>query len=211
MTPVAVECCFDFISPYSYLAHEQLGCLPRDTEIRYTPVLFAGLLNHWHTKGPAELASQRTFTYRYCHWLAKRLGIPFRFPASHPFNPLPPLRLAIASDNHPEVIRRIFHYLWRDGRIPEQTSHWQALLASFGQPDLVERVESDVVKQQLKTNTRTAIDNGVFGVPTFRVNGELFWGQDALPLLVEYLHNPALFEDPEMQRLAQLPSSAQRH
>ncbi|GAB4350201.1 MAG: 2-hydroxychromene-2-carboxylate isomerase [Gammaproteobacteria bacterium] len=205
-----VEFYFDFISPFSYLAHEQLNRLPHGTRLSCVPVLFAGLLNHWQTKGPAELPSQRLFTYRYCHWLARRIGIPFRVPESHPFDPLPPLRLAIALGNRPEAIRRIFRYLWRDGLTPAQTTDWQALINSFDQPGLAERLNEARVKQQLRDNTQLAIGQGVFGVPTFRVEGELFWGQDALPFLADYLSDPALLREPEMERLATLPSSAQR-
>ena len=59
-------------------------------------MLFAGLLNHWGQKGPAEIPAKRRWTYRWCTWWARELGIPFRFPAAHPFNPLPHLRLSLA-------------------------------------------------------------------------------------------------------------------
>jgi hypothetical protein len=88
---------FDFISPYAYLGLMRLRELPQDLEIRYRPVLFAGLLNHWEQKGPAEIAPKRSWTYRSCTWWASAHGIPFRFPAAHPFNSLPYLRLAIAA------------------------------------------------------------------------------------------------------------------
>jgi 2-hydroxychromene-2-carboxylate isomerase len=48
--------------------------LPADLQIEYRPVLFAGLLGHWGQKGPAEIASKRRYTYRWCNWWAKRLG-----------------------------------------------------------------------------------------------------------------------------------------
>ena len=53
---------FDFVSPYSYLQHEILHTL--DAEIRYKPILFAGLLNAWGHKGPVEIPEKRRFTYR---------------------------------------------------------------------------------------------------------------------------------------------------
>jgi 2-hydroxychromene-2-carboxylate isomerase len=90
---------FDFISPYAYLGMLRLGELPQEFEVRYRPVLFAGLLNHWQQKGPAEISPKRSWTYRSCTWWATRQGIPFRFPAAHPFNSLPYLCLAIAAGN----------------------------------------------------------------------------------------------------------------
>ena len=96
---------FDFVSPFSYLQCEQLPMLERSVRIRYRPVLFAGLLKAHGHKGPAEIASKRRFTYRFVVWQAAKLGIPLKFPAAHPFNPLPLLRLAIAADCEPSAVR----------------------------------------------------------------------------------------------------------
>lgn len=201
---------YDFLSPYSYIAHEQLQRLPGDVDLVYTPVLFAGLLKHWGTKGPAELERQRLFTFRYCHWLAQRKEIAFRTPDAHPFNPLPPLRLSLALNNDPSAVARIFTYLWQDGHIPEQTAAWNALVNSFADDELRTRIDASEVKQRLRDNTQLAIEQGVFGVPTFIVAGELFWGQDGFDFLLDYLANPALFASTEMQRIARLPVSATR-
>ena len=85
---------FDFISPYSYLQHTVLTRFEGLVQIEPVPILFAGLLEHHGQKGPAEIAGKRTFTYEHVAWLAERNGIALRFPASHPFNPLPLLRQA---------------------------------------------------------------------------------------------------------------------
>ena len=94
---VSVDWYFDFVSPYSYISLHRLPEL--DARIVYKPVLFAGLLNHWGQKGPAEIPAKRLWTYRYCAWRAGVLGIPFRFPAAHPFNPLQHLRRGGADTN----------------------------------------------------------------------------------------------------------------
>lgn len=201
---------YDFLSPFSYLAHAQLHRLPADVDLRYRPVLFAGLLNHWGTKGPAELASQRLFTFRYCQWLARRQEVPFRVPAAHPFNPLPPLRLSLALDNKPQAVARIFAWIWQEGHIPEHVSDWETLLETFHIEGLPKRMQSPEVKQRLRDNTEAAIAQGVFGVPTFIVDGELFWGQDGYEFLLDYLAEPALLESAEMQRIARLPVGASR-
>ncbi|MCX7274029.1 MAG: DsbA family protein, partial [Burkholderiales bacterium] len=80
---------FDFISPYAYLQSTRLDDFSQDVLVKCHPVLFAGLLAHHGQKGPAEIAGKRTFTYEHVAWLAERNGIALRFPASHPFNPLP--------------------------------------------------------------------------------------------------------------------------
>ncbi len=88
-TSMIADWYFDFVSPFAYLQSEQLASLGPGVAVRYRPVLFAGLLGANGQKGPAEIPAKRTFTYRYCIWRAQELGIGFRFPPEHPFNPLP--------------------------------------------------------------------------------------------------------------------------
>src|SRR5258706_624391 len=104
---------FDFVSPFAYIGLHRIKEL--DLSIEYRPVLFAGILNHWGQKGPAELPTKRRYTYRWSHWWANSLGLPLRFPAAHPFNPLHHLRLAIACGATPESIRKIFDAIWTSG------------------------------------------------------------------------------------------------
>ncbi|HVP88156.1 MAG TPA: 2-hydroxychromene-2-carboxylate isomerase, partial [Casimicrobiaceae bacterium] len=167
---------FDFVSPFSYLQCEQLPSLERSLRVRYRPVLFAGLLKAYEHKGPAEIPAKRRFTYRFVVWQAKRLGIPLKFPAAHPFNPLPLLRLAIVADCDPDVIRRIFRFIWRDGRIGDLPIEWAELKAELGLADAENRIAAPEVKDALRRYTDEAIARGVFGVPTLAIGEELFWG-----------------------------------
>ncbi len=88
----------DFISPYAYLAFEHLpeALKGLSYSVSYRPVLFAALLKHHGQLGPAEIAPKRDWTYRQVLWHAHSKGIAMQMPASHPFNPLPLLRLASA-------------------------------------------------------------------------------------------------------------------
>jgi len=115
---------FDFVSPFAFLQSEQLGTLPQKVSVRYRPVLFAAILEANGQRGPAEIPAKRAFTYRFCLWQAKRLGIPMRFPPEHPFNPLPLLRLAIACDSTAAAVQAIFRFVWRDGRLPDLPKCW---------------------------------------------------------------------------------------
>ena len=105
---------FDFISPYSWLQFAAYPELVAAAELR--PVLFAGLLAHWGSKGPAELPTKRTQTYRQTYWIARRRGIDMRYPPAHPFNPIPALRLAIALDSRYAAVKAIFEFVWKEGR-----------------------------------------------------------------------------------------------
>src|SRR5438132_4064203 len=128
----AIDWYFDFVSPFSYLQCERLQELPPGTRVRYRPVLFAGLLNHHGQKGPAEIESKRLFTYRFVLWQAQRQGVKLRFPPEHPFNPLTLLRLTIAADASPDVVRGIFHFIWRDGRLADNPIEWAELIDGPG-------------------------------------------------------------------------------
>ena len=201
---------FDFVSPFSYLQCEQLPTLERSVRIRYRPVLFAGLLKAHGHKGPAEIAAKRRFTYRFVIWQAAKLGIALKFPAVHPFNPLPLLRLAIAADCEPSAVRRIFRFVWRDGRLGDLPIEWAELMSELDVPDAAARIASPEVKDALRKNTDDAIARGVFGVPTLAIGDELFWGVDATAMAADFVAQGCKFSDPEMARVAALPAGVER-
>jgi 2-hydroxychromene-2-carboxylate isomerase len=195
---------FDFVSPFSYLCVHRLDEL--DLEVTLTPVLFAGLLNHWGQKGPAEIPAKRQWTYRWCVWWAKELGIPFRFPDAHPFNPLQHLRLALACGSRPEAVKRIFDAIWMRGGNANDPEAFKRLCKDLG----VSESDLSRYKDELRKNTEEAAARGVFGVPSFVVDGEVFWGADSLDFLRAFLKNPKLFDDPEMKRVDSIPAAAAR-
>ena len=111
----------DFVSPYAYLAFERL---PQALEglsysVDYRPVLFAGFLKAHGQLGPAEIPGKREWTYRQVLWLGRTHGIPIQMPASHPFNPLALLRLALACGQGGSINRHVaetvFRHVWRGG------------------------------------------------------------------------------------------------
>ena len=206
----SVDWYFDFISPFAYLQLERLGALGAKVRIRYRPVLLAGILEACGQKGPAEIPGKRTFTYRFCIWQARALGIPFKFPPEHPFNPLPLLRLAIACDCAPEAVQRIFRFVWRDGRLPDLPIEWAELIAELRMPDANARISTADVKDALRRNTDEAIARGVFGVPTIAIGDELFWGADATAMARDYIAAGCRYDDPEYARVANLPVGASR-
>jgi len=199
---------FDFISPFAYIGLARLGRFSEKLEIRYRPILFAGLLNHWGQKGPAEIPPKRTWTFRYCTWWAAQQGIAFRSPALHPFNPLPYLRLAIAAGNTPFAIRRIFEALWTTGADPADERAFAELARSLNIDPL--RLGEQAIKDALRLETQQAVARGVFGVPTLAVDDELFWGADAMEFVEAYLADPGIVATEEMIRAQNLPAGASR-
>jgi 2-hydroxychromene-2-carboxylate isomerase len=195
-----ITCYLDFISPYAYLAFEALPQALMGTSYRvvYRPILFAALLQHHGQLGPAEIAGKREWTYRQVLWQARQYGVPLQMPAKHPFNPLALLRLGVACDPLGEpsrfVCETVFRHVWRsEGAAPDDVARLSELTAQLSphrSPDAPE------VKAQLKAHTDAAIEAGVFGVPTFDVDGHLFWGLDALPMLRAYVDGDAWFDGP---------------
>lgn len=203
----------DFISPYAYLAFEQLpqalqGC---SYEVEYKPVLFAAFLKMHGQLGPAEIPGKREWTYRQVLWTGRQFGIPIEMPASHPFNPLALLRLAVACGEGGTINRyvaeTVFRHAWRGGADATDAARTEALRQQL-QPK--RDSGSDAVKGELKLNTDEALARGAFGVPTLMVDDKMFWGMDALPMLRAYIDGDAWFASPEWNGVGAIPSAVGR-
>lgn len=201
---------FDLISPFSYLHLKQFHRLPADLEIEYVPVLFAGLLKRWEHKGPAEIPGKRVYIYRQVTWLAQHHRIAFKMPPAHPFNPLPALRLLIAAGSTREHVEAAFDMIWKEGRDVTTPDSLAELGKRLGVKDVQAALADEGVKSKLKANTDAAIAQGIFGVPSFVMGETLFWGQDSLEMMLDYLKDPRLFDTPEMRRVSSLPVGTAR-
>ncbi|GJL82734.1 MAG: isomerase [marine bacterium B5-7] len=196
---------FDYVSPFAYLQMLQFDRLPSYVSIERIPVLFAGLLGHFGHKGPAEIPAKREQTYRYCQWYAKRHALPFRMPESHPFNPLVMLRETLRLGSTPEVVEAYFRTLFEHGILPEDARFNELCRDRYDVEYLPPPVYDDTVKLALRDNTEQAINLGIFGVPTFEVDGLLFWGVDSTEMVIEQLADPESFSRGEYRRLKNLP------
>jgi 2-hydroxychromene-2-carboxylate isomerase len=202
---------FDPISPFACLAFLHLpqaleGC---SYSVEYKPVLFAGLLQHWGQKGPAEIEPKRAWTYRHIAWLGHQLGIALQMPAVHPFNPLPLLRLALAAGPNRRVVEAVMRHVWRGGADAGDAARIDALTRELAP---ARDAASNEVKAELRANTDAAIARGVFGVPTFELDGRLFWGLEALPMLRAALQGDAWFDGPTWDQASpSRPGVLRRH
>lgn len=199
---------FDYVSPFAYLQLAAHPDLFRRDDIVLKPVVFGALLTHWGNKGPAEIPAKRPFTFRHVVFHARELDVPLRFPPAIPFHPLNALRLTVALGSTHDTVRSVFDFVWKEGRSPDD--EWAALCERLGVNDADARCAAPEVKAALRANGDAAIASGVFGVPTFAVDGELFWGLDATAMLRNFLDDPTLFHDSEMRRVTHLPAGIQR-
>jgi 2-hydroxychromene-2-carboxylate isomerase len=203
----------DFISPYAYLAFEELpqALMGLSYSVTYKPVLFAALLKHHGQLGPAEIRAKRDWTYRQVQWLAHSKGIAMDMPAAHPFNPLGLLRLAVATNAlglpNRYVCETLLRHVWTGGADAADAARLDAITQALAP----ERSPADAtVKAQLKAHTEAAIAAGVFGVPALEVDGKVFWGLDGLPMLRAYLENSTWFDGPQWNGVTTIPVGTAR-
>jgi 2-hydroxychromene-2-carboxylate isomerase/alkylhydroperoxidase family enzyme len=199
---------YDFISPYAYLQSIRLQELNEQRPLTCVPVLFAGLLNHWGQLGPAEIAPKRDWTFRDVVWQASAQNIAFKLPEFHPFNPLPLLRLAIVLNNDIAAVQRIFRFVWVDGHVPQNEAAFDALLAEFGvsRDDLAR----DDIKKALHDNGVEALNDDIFGVPTLRCDDELFWGNQATDMALQWLRTPEQWPAQALAEVEKFPQGPGR-
>lgn len=213
---------FDFISPYAWLAFKALPTALEGIEhrVHYHPVVFGAMLKHHGQLGPAEMPGKRDWTYRQVMWLARQQGTVLQMPASHPFNSLALLRMAVATADNGQpsrdVVESIFKHVWCSGLEATDATRLEALQHQITQmmqethANFQIDLQAPEVKQNLIQQTQAAIDLGLFGVPSMVVNGQIFWGQDSLPMLRAYLEGDAWFASSDWRDVSELPVGVRR-
>jgi 2-hydroxychromene-2-carboxylate isomerase len=191
---MALRFYFDFVSPYAYVAWHQLPAIAarHAQAIEPVPVVFGAVLDAHGTKGPAEVPAKRRYLFKDVYRKARRAGLTLTVPPTHPFNPLRALRassLALPDDARRRLIDALFAAVWATGEGIEAPGAVARIAGSIGlDGEAIERAASEPDgKARLRAQTDEALAAGVFGVPTVAVDGELFWGIDALDLLDAYL------------------------
>lgn len=205
---------FDFLSPFSYFAWLSHKSVLKDVplKVNYRPVALGPLLNHWQIKGPGEVTPKREFLLKQCLRHATQMGIPFTTPKTHPFNSLYALRLSlecVALEHQERVIDTLWKAGWQQRIDMGEPEELLKVLRENNLPadELYERSFSREAKVELKKNIAEATGLGAFGVPTFICGEELFWGNDSLNDLKNYL----LDKDPlDRKKLEDLLASTPR-
>ena len=137
------------------------------------------------------------------------MGIEFKLPSKHPFNPIRALRLAVAM-NDMASIQTIFRTIWVQGEVPDDEDGWSAIQMALGIKDGDARINKPEIKSKLISNGEEALTAGVFGVPTIVANDELFWGDDAFEMFLDYRTDPEMMATDAMIEAASLVSSSER-
>lgn len=189
-----VEFFFDLISPYSWLALARAESFAAAHGVRWRvqPVVYGAILDATGLVGPGEIDVKRRAMAADVARLARRDGLQFVGPPAHPFRSLEALRAVCVFQDDARALslaRALAAACWEQGRDLTDAAVLADVVARAGLPaaDLAARIADPAVKARLRANTERALALGVFGVPTFCVDGELFWGQDRLDLLAEHL------------------------
>jgi 2-hydroxychromene-2-carboxylate isomerase len=183
---------FDFISPYSFLAHQQIKKVEKKftVKINYNPILLGGLHNLHGIKAPAFIPSKAKFMIRDCKLIAEKNKIKFKFNSYFPINTVNLMRgVFIAEEDNFKsyYIDQIFEAVWRDGLNMNDQNIIERVLKNLNvnPKTFFLRLTTQNNKDLLKNKTSEAYQRGIFGAPTFYINNKIFWGQDRLDFAVE--------------------------
>lgn len=193
---------FDPISPYAWLASTQIERLSSESGLPVIakPVLFAGFLKAHGHKGPAEIPAKREYTFRDVLRRAASYGLTVEGPPEHPFNPLLALRtsIAITDDEHRlRYAQSIMHAAWGAGHDITQEVVVHRVLDECGidATSVLAAASTPEVKQSLIKVTEHAIHLGMFGVPCFVYEGQVFWGDDRIDELLQCIEGQKIDEN----------------
>tara|TARA_B000000532_G_scaffold125928_1_gene100904 strand:+ start:485 stop:1063 length:579 start_codon:yes stop_codon:yes gene_type:complete len=180
----SIDFYFDFISPYSYIAHKQIIKLNKRNNFNYKPILLGGLHNLGGITAPAFNERKMKNMKNDCLLISEKNNIPFKWNEKFPINSLYLMRgfLFIDENKKEKFIDCCFDAYWKDNIDILNEDNIKKILSKceIDQKKFNEGIKEIKIKNKLKDLTSLAFNNDVFGAPTFVVNNKLFWGQDRL-------------------------------
>lgn len=189
-----VEFVYDFVSTPCHIAWKCLDPMIKaiGAEVVMTPVLCGGIFKALGNTGPLGIPAKREWYARDLALWARRRGVPLVHSPFLPIRSLPLMRGSFVAAERNETSRyvdAVFDSIYVHGR---NLSDMRLVRETLNEAGLdadayLQGIERADIKQKLLRNTEDAIARRVFGVPTFFVNNELFFGQDRLEFVVEAL------------------------
>ena len=186
--------CFDFGSPYSYMAYKYLNVIEdKEATIEMKPVLVGAIHKATGNQSPVMIKNKGDYMFKDLNRWSNKLDIPLKMNPYFPIITVPHMRGAILAKklNLLEIYtEKMFDAIWvkalnlNDQMIMSDV----AIDSGIDGNDFAEGIMSEEIKEGLKTNTQYALDNGAFGVPTFYFNNEMYWGIDSMKFLAEDLN-----------------------
>ena len=189
----SIDFYFDFISPYSYLAHKKIIKLNLRNIFNYKAILLGGLHNLAEVTPPAFNDRKMKNMKDDCILISKKNKIPFIWNEKFPINSLYLMRgfLIIDDKKKNKFIDSCFDAYWKDNLDISIEKNIQKILTDceINHDFFVKGIKEQKIKDKLKDLTSEAFKLNVFGAPTFLVNKKLFWGQDRLEYAIDESKN----------------------
>jgi len=180
---------FDFISPYSYLAHKRIISLNNRDKFNYKAILLGGLHNLGGITAPAFNQKKMKNMKNDCMLIAEKNKIDFIWNDKFPINSLNLMRgyLFVDDNKKNQFFDICFDAYWKNNiDISNEESLAQILSAvGINKKKFFEDIQNIRIKDKLKKLTNDAFEKDIFGAPTFVVNNKIFWGQDRLDYALE--------------------------
>ena len=175
---------FDFISPYSYLAHKKILNINERKNFNYKAILLGGLHNLGNITAPAFNERKMKNMREDCTLIAKKNDISFRWNEKFPINSLYLMRgyLFIDTNKKDKFFDTCFDAYWKENVDISKEENVKEILSNckIDQKSFITGIKDEKIKNELKNLTNLAFEKNIFGAPTFIVNNKLFWGQDRL-------------------------------
>ena len=183
---------FDFISPYSYLAHKQIRKLEKENNIKinYKPILLGGLHKLAGVTAAAFSPSKTKYMIRDCKMIAEKHNIKFKFNTNFPINSITLMRGVFFAQKEKKLSKYIdffFDAYWKEGLNLNNDKILNSILTSLNIDfnEFHSITSGQKIKNKLIDETNDAYNTGVFGAPSFIINNKLFWGQDRIEFVLK--------------------------
>ena len=182
---------FDFISPYSYIAHQKIKSINKSNEIKfnYKPILLGGLHKLGNITAPAFNERKMKNMKNDCELIAMKNNIEFKWNTKFPINSLYLMRgyLIIKDDLKKKYFDVCFDAYWKNNIDIADEKNTDSILETVGldKIEFIDGIKETKTKEELKRVTKNAFEIDIFGAPTFVVNNKIFWGQDRLDFAID--------------------------
>ncbi len=189
-----IEFFFDVGSAYSYLAATQMAGVAGRTgkPVRWRPFLLGAVFKATGNEMPARVPAKARWMMQDMALWARHYNIPARVPSRFPLNTLRTQR-ALAAIEHAEPARlaevalAMFRAFW----VEDRDVSTDAVIGEIAGAAIVPAIDAQQTKDHLRATTDEAVKRGAFGAPAMFVGDALFWGNDRIPLLEEYVRTQA--------------------
>ena len=194
MTAQRIEYFWDPASPYTYLASTQIEALAAraGAALEWRPFLLGKVFEATGNKAPATIPHKGKHMFTDLQRWASHYGVPVTMPKVFPVHSVLALRAGLAASAQGKAAgfaKAVMRAYWGEGRDISQPEVVGAVAAAEGLDPaaLLAATQEPAIKDALRVNTEEAVKRGAFGAPTFFVGGEMFWGNDRLLLLEQFL------------------------